>query len=282
MKKLFAITLILMFILSGCGNRKERRVEQAAAAQRESVYAGNQMPVANADEQSWPTGKMYSVPEWIGITRYYGGGKNLDDYAERGSFSMSVIAPEESLLKYMETLEREGFTITEFGAGQFGREFAADRGFIRLEIIGRRIGNERGYQLDFELQEIGVWPRYSLPDCIIPIEGRMLVNDPVLYIPGQNLRDVFGVWADDTGYNYQFTYTGLSMIQAVMYMTDLAEKLTDGSYFNSSVLEYGGFGFIKGTQIWNDQKYYIYGEVIQQDRNTYTFLFGFADEDQGW
>ena len=300
MKKNWALPLglILAFSLIACGGKKDSGAASDAAGkepdnltQNQSANMANSQPESRGisqsassggEDQGWPTGKIYEVPEWIGITKYYGGGRSLDDFADRGSYSMSVVASEDSLNRYLDTLEREGFEVSDYNTPQFGRESSAERGLVRLEISSRRFGEERGYQIDFELRDIGLWPRYNLPDFIFPLQGKMLVDDPVLYRPGVDLKDITGVWVDDTGYNFQFTYTGLTMFEAVLYMNEIASKLTNGIYFDDSVLEYGGFGFIKGTGVWDGQNYYVYGEVVEQDRNTYIFYLGWATNDMGW
>ena len=290
MKKLFilSLALILVFSLIACKGDKNSgsSTTQGQSANSTNGRSTNQSSPASAAQdnegQSWPTGEIYYVPEWKGITRYYGGGGSLDEYVDRGSYSMSVIASEESFNKYIDTLENVGFEVTVFNSPQYGRGCSAERGLVKLEISGRKFGGETGFQIDFELLEIGSWPDYDLPDFLSPINDKMLVENPVLYKPGADLKDVNGVWVDDTGYNFQFTYTGLTMGQAITYMNDTASRLTNGSYFNDSILDYGGFGFIKGTCRWNGQRYYVYGEVVQLDRSTYDFYFGWSVEDMGW
>ena len=286
MKKLFLLTLALILVFSIIACKGDKNSGSGTAQGQSANSTNNQSssgPTAQDNEgQSWPTGEIYNVPEWKGITRYYGGGGSLDDYADRGSYSMSVIASEDSFNKYLETLERTGFEVSTFNSPQYGKGCSAEKGLVRLEISGRKFGTETGYQIDFEFLDIGSWPDYDLPNFLSPIKDKMLVDNPVIYKPGTDLKDVNGVWVDDTGYNYQFTYTGLTMAEAITYMKDVASKLTNGSYFNDSVLDYGGFGFIKGTCNWNGQRYYVYGEVVQQDRNTYDFYFGWSVEDMGW
>lgn len=235
-----------------------------------------------SDKQSWPTSTIYNIPEWKGITKYYGGGVSLDNYADKGAYSMNVIAPEDSLNKYLSTLKNAGFKVADNKTSQFVRVCTAEKGLVQFSITNRNFGQEAGYQINFDLTNIGKWPTYSLPGFIAPIDGKYLVNNPVIYRPGDDLRNATGIWVDDSGYNYQFTYTGLTKFQAVLYMNQVAAKLTHGSYFNESVLDYGGFGFIKGTYTWNSKNYFVYGEVVEDDTSTYTFYFGWSTKDQGW
>jgi len=279
--------LVLTFSFITCNGRRGSNGTSNTSGNQDSegdqaVSQVQQGLPINEDEQGWPSGKIYQVPEWVGISKYFGGGRSLDEYADKGAYTMSVVASEDSLNRFLDTLQRAGFEISDNSYSPQSRDYTAERGLVRLDIVSTRLGNERGYQINFELQQIGVWPRYALPDFIKPMEGKILVDNPVLYLPGQDLRDVNGVWVDDSGFNFQFTYTDLSMLEAVMYMNDAASQMVNGIYSNESYLDYGGFGFIKGISFWNNQRYYVYGEVIQLDRSTYNFLFGWATEEQGW
>ena len=139
------------------------------------------------------------------------------------------------------------------------------------------------YQINFQLAKIGAWPSENLPAFITQIEGKTIVDTPVLYNPGDSLEGCSGVLVDESGYNFQFTYDGLTKEAAVSYMKDIATKLKDGTYSEGTFLDYGnGFCTIKGTYDWKGQNQYVYGEAEEVEDSTFTFYFGWSSNEMSW
>ena len=285
MRKLLYLSLILVFFFVSCeARRRPSNAESrtAAADSQQESEETSQTSSSGDMRQSWPTSTLYDIPEWKGITMYYGGGRSLDNFVGTDNFLMSVAAPETSLITYLETLKNDGYEIYESASLETGREFRAEKGLVGIVITDRKLAEGDGYDIVFELRDYGSWPRYNLPEFIVPMTGKMLIDDPMLFRPGEDLRGINGILVDSTGYNFQFSYTGISQAEAVKYMNDAAAKLKRGVYSTESYIDYGGFGFIKGTFTWIDKDFYVYGEVVRQDESTYIFYFGWSAEDMGW
>jgi len=288
------IAIIMAFSFTACGGRQIPGRNAGAKNGSNALNApadttGNSSDtdalVMSEMDQSWPTSTIYDVPEWKGITRYYGKVKSLDDFAGSDNFFLLVDASVDSYNKYLDTLRSAGYQVTDSSTSQSTRGCSAEKGLVRLDISRKKISDANSYQIDFDLRLPGAWPKEGLPGFLAPLEDKILVNDPDFYKPGDNLEDANDVMVDDTGYNFQFTYSDISMDEAIKYMYDTVARLQDGSYSDESVLEdldYNGFGFIKGTYPWEGKKYYVYGEVVRQDKSTYNFFFGWSLEDQGW
>ncbi|HWQ29986.1 MAG TPA: hypothetical protein VN549_03260 [Negativicutes bacterium] len=218
------------------------------------------------------------MPEWEGITEYYGGGGSLDDYVG-GSKEMNVSASEESFKAWLDVLSSAGYEVSAIESPQSGTEHTAVMSPVCITVKKA----EKMYQINFRLAKIGTWPGEDLPPFITQIEGKTIVGTPILYKPGDNLEGCGGVLVDDSGYNFQFTYNGLTKEAAASYMKDIAAKLKDGTYSEGTFLDDGnGFCTIKGTYDWNGQKQYVYGEAAEVDDSTFTFYFGWSTNEMGW
>lgn len=285
MKKLLALTfaLILVLSLAACGSDNDNNNLGNGGSNPTNVSSANQDGFKSdsqsaGEDQSWPTGTIYNVPEWEDITEYYGGGGSLDDSAG-GSRTMKVDATAESFEAWLDTLRAAGYTVSERESPQSGKEYTAAMGSVSITITEIDIL----YNIRFDLAKIGAWPGESLPAFITQLADKTIVDTPTLYKPGADLEGCSGVLVDERGYNFQFTYTGLTKDVAASYMKDAASKLKDGTYSEGTFLDYGnGFCTIKGTYGWNGQNQYVYGEAAQVDDSTFTFYFGWSPNEMGW
>jgi len=229
-------------------------------------------------EKKWPTGSIYSVPEWKGVTKIYSMGDSLDDHAG-GDYALRVDATEKSLTRYLDDLKAAGYTVGSSDSPQSGKEYTASLGPVNMSI---KDGGENSYDIVIELQKVGTWPAADLPSIITPISGKAIIGEPRLSKPGDGVSS--GALVDESGYNFHFAYSGLTKEDAVQYMKYAASKLTNGSYSEGTYLDYGGgIGVIRGQYTWNGTNYYVYGEGQgNSDGSTFDFYFGWSPKEMGW
>ena len=287
MKKLgiFLLLAVMAFFLASCkGKDLSGGNSVASKGSSKDGSAQDSQEAIPPEElgQKWPVSAIYDIPEWQGITRFYGKVTPIDDFAGTDNYFLMVDASTDSLDRYLDTLKNAGYEVTDSSESHAKKDIAAEKGLVRLEISSKKISNANSYQIDFDLKEPGTWPDAKLPDFLVPIKNKMLIDDPVLYKPGSKLEDVHGVLVDDEGYNFQFTYTDMMMDDATKYMNTIVSKLGNGTYSNESPLDHDVIVFIKGTYPWNGRTYHVYGEAAREDKSTYAFYFGWSLEDQGW
>ncbi len=291
MRKTMILVIALFLVLlslTACSNSKAANSEKLTpdatvggtgqqqnnnAAASDSINSGvQQTDGANVriSEQSWPTSKLYDVPEWEGITQYNGGGSSLDDYVNN-TFSMIVVAEKDSLVQYLDLLKSKGWTISKERNPDGDR---AELGAVSIRIVPSAVDGNDAYQVDISLREIGSWPKEELPGFLFPLEGKEMAGGTVYHKPDDDLSDGYTYLADSDGYNLVFEYTGLTKDEATAYIKSIAGKLKGGEYSSGGIAD--AYGNIKGTFDWKGDTYNVSGEVTEMDAKTYSFAFGWS------
>ncbi|MCL2336645.1 MAG: hypothetical protein FWC60_04405 [Firmicutes bacterium] len=284
MKKFFALLFMLalsLTVLAGCGGKSAGsgatdNPPAASQSDNQSATPAAGDTAARVGAEGWPASTIYKVPEWKGITKYFGGGGSLDDYVGK-DYMMNVVATEDSFNQYQADLKAAGYTITaDTGSASHPDEYNADLGPVSITINPSQFDGANGYQVDINLAPIGKWPDTELPGFITPVKDKTLVYDPTYHPPGDSdLQDGQAYVADKDGYNFCFTVSGITQDEAVAYMKDAAAKLTNGQYGDGGVYD-DSLGYIKGTYNVSGQTYKVAAEFSQRDDLTYYFTFGWS------
>jgi len=224
---------------------------------------------SSGSSTQWPTSDTYHIPEWLGITTFYGHSPGaLDDYARNGNaYYIHVEATPDSLSRYIGDLEAAGWAV---GEAYSPDGYSARLGPVSMTITHPKTSDTK-YDIDITLSPIGSWPvDVRLPGFITQLAGKSLLYDPNYYPPGSDYE-----WlADNDGYNFFYTYTGLTQDEGIAYMKAAASKLQNGVYSPGGVDE--AFGNIKGTYDIDGVTYNVSGEITQEDSQTYDFDFGWS------
>jgi len=295
MKKILILifALILILTITACENdndnagANENRNDKSANGDdglnkpnNNSSLDLDDFPEDEEVNKGWPTGTLYNIPDLKDIIEIHGYLGSFDESAG-ASRTIEVSVTDDSLEEWLDALRDAGYRV-ESGKSIYGT------GMVHSAALGPvyiRV-SESGYafQIEFDFMKIGTWPSVDLPGFIVQIPGKTIIGTPEYYKPGDDIEGRGGILVDETGYNFQFIYTGLTAEEAVKYMEEIAAKLDD-TYFSEggTYLDYGNtLCILKGTYNWNSQNCHVYGEIMQADDSTFEFYFGWSQNKMGW
>ena len=282
-----ALALLLMFALAACGggrdngdpNITDNPPDSPAGSSFQNPSEGLTDEPEDEITEGWPTSTLYNIPELNDIIEIRGYLGSFDESAG-SSRLIEVEVMDESLEEWLDALRDAGYTV-ESGKNNYGSGMVHN---AKLGPVHIRV-SESGYtfQIEFNFMVIGSWLDDDLPGFLIQIPGKTVIGAPKYYIPGDDIEGRSGMLADETGYNFQFIYDGLTAEEAVKYMEDVAAKLKNADFDEEGTYLYFGHTLCihKGIYNWNGQNYYVYGEVMMADDSTFEFYFGWSQNDMG-